>query len=238
MQQTLLNGAKVFGLSLSQTQLDAFDLYAKTLIEWNQKVNLTRIIQPEDIVIKHFLDSLSVVQVLPQPTATFSLIDVGTGPGFPGLPLKIILPQIRLTLLESTKKKTNFLQYVVQTLQLANVIVLPHRAEDAGQQNQHRERYNVAVARAVSTLPVLAEYTLPFVKVDGLMVAQKGQYPTDEIKVAPKALKILGGVMQEIRPISVPKLAAERHLIVIKKIKKTPKPYPRRPGLPKKDPLS
>jgi 16S rRNA (guanine527-N7)-methyltransferase len=237
MHQILSHGAKQFNLTLTQTQLSAFEQYSQELIAWNQKVNLTRIIEPEEIAVKHFLDSLSVCQALPDLTPGFSLIDVGSGAGFPGLPLKIVLPDIQLTLLESTGKKTAFLQHVVDALNLTGVTVLTARAEEAGQQPAHREQYDVAVARAVSALPALVEYTLPFVKVGGVAIIQKGQHPAEEVKKAANALEILGGQTRQILSVTVPGLDAERHLLVIDKHKPTPKQYPRRPGLPAKKPI-
>lgn len=238
MQQTLLHSAQQFNFTLTQTQLNAFEQYSQELIAWNQRVNLTRIVEPEEIVVKHFLDSLSVCQALPDLSPGLSVVDVGSGAGFPGLPLKIVLPDIRLTLLESTRKKTAFLQHIIHILNLTNVTVLTARAEEAGQQSAHREQYDVAVARAVSGLPTLAEYSLPLVKVGGMIIIQKGQHPAEEVKAATSALEILGGKLHEILPVTVPGLNAERHLLVISKDKSTPKQYPRRPGLPAKKPIA
>jgi 16S rRNA (guanine527-N7)-methyltransferase len=162
---------------------------------------------------------------------------VGAGAGFPGLPLKIALPGIRLTLLEATGKKAVFLQHVVNTLGLPNVAVVTARAEEAGRQPRLREQFDVVLARAVAVMPVLAELTLPLVKVGGLVIAAKGQDPTAEIKEAANALGVLGGRVKQILPVTVPGLEAARHLVVIKKIKPTPKQYPRRPGLPAQKPI-
>ena len=235
--QTLLHAAQQFNLTLTTDQLAAFDHYSRELIAWNQRVNLTRIVAPEEIEVKHFLDSLSVCLALPDLSASFSLVDVGSGAGFPGLPLKIALPAIRLTLVESIGKKTAFLQHMVDLLRLPGVTVLTARAEEVGRQPPHRQQYDVAVARAVTSLPALAECTLPLVKVGGLVIVQKGQPPTDEIKAAANALGILGGRVRRVLPVAVPGLNAERRLIVIEKRRPTPKPYPRRPGLPEKKPL-
>jgi 16S rRNA (guanine527-N7)-methyltransferase len=235
--QNLYQNAKHFSLSLTEAQLNAFAQYSQELIAWNQRVNLTRITEPEEIAVKHFLDSLSVCLALPNLPPDFSLIDVGSGAGFPGLPLKIALPDIRLTLLESTSKKTAFLQHIVDTLNLNAVTILTARAEEAGQQSTYREQYDVALARAVSALPTLAEYTLPLVKMGGLVIIQKGQHPADEIEAAANALVVLGGKIGQIIPVEVPNLNAERHLIVIHKTKSTPEAYPRRPGLPAKKPI-
>jgi 16S rRNA (guanine527-N7)-methyltransferase len=237
MHQILYRGAQQFNLTLSEAQLNAFEVYSQELIIWNQKFNLTSIVEPEEIAVKHFLDSLSVYPVLQDLPAHFSMIDVGSGAGFPGLPLKIARPGLQLTLLEATSKKTKFLQHLVEKLALPGVTILTGRAEDAGQQAAQRERYDVAVARAVAGLAVLVEYMLPLVKVGGLVIAQKGQNPADELKTADRALNLLGGQVRQLLPINVPGLEAARHLVVIDKIKPTPKQYPRRAGLPAKAPI-
>jgi 16S rRNA (guanine527-N7)-methyltransferase len=237
MPSILRRRAAQFNLSLTEFQLRAFQIYNRELIAWNQRVNLTRIVEPEEITVKHFLDSLSVYQALPDLPQNFSIIDVGTGAGFPGLPLKIALPNIQLTLLEATTKKTKFLQHIVDTLQLNEVTVLAARAEEVGRQAAHREQYDVALARAVASLPVLAEYTLPLVRVEGLVIAQKGQHLAEEVEAAIRASEMLGGQLDRILPVEVPGLEAARHLIIIRKSKATPKQYPRRPGVPAKRPL-
>ncbi len=237
MQQVLRDGAQQFNLSLSEAQLNAFERYSQELIAWNERVNLTSIVEPQEIVIKHFLDSLSVYQVLSDLPPDLTLIDVGSGAGFPGLPLKIALSDLRLTLLEATGKKTAFLDHIVQVLNLTGVTVLTARAEEAGRRPDQRERYDAAVARAVAPLPVLAEYTLPLVKVGGRVIVQKGQHPAAEIKAAANALGILGGKVSQTLTVRVPGLDAERHVVVIQKNKVTPPQYPRRPGLPAKKPI-
>lgn len=238
MDEFLLTGAAQLGLTLTPHQLSLFDQYQRELLASNEKINLTRIVDPAEITVKHFLDSLSMAAALPGSVAPVSLIDVGAGPGFPGIPLKIALPNLRLTLLEATGKKADFLRHVVETLALPTVRVVKARAEEAGQQPAHRQKYDVAVARAVSALPVLLEYTLPLVKVGGVVIAAKGQAPDAEVRESSAALKILGGRLDRVVPVTVPGLDAARHLVIIKKIKLTPKNYPRRPGLPAKNPLS
>ena len=237
IDQLLCQGAQQFGLSLSEAQLHMFERYGQELIAWNRRVNLTRITAPEEIAVKHFLDSLSVWLALPKDFPSLSLIDVGSGAGFPGLPLKIALPNIRLTLLEVIYKKTTFLQHVVDALALNGVTLLTARAEAVGQQPAHRAGYDVAVVRAVSSVAVVAEYTLPLVKVGGTVILQKGQRPTAEIANAENALRMLGGRLKQVMPVTVPHLAAERHLVVLHKDKTTPEAYPRRPGLPTKKPI-
>lgn len=237
LRTTLRQGAAQFNLILTEAQLAAFETYARELIDWNRQVNLTRIAAPNEIAVKHFLDSLSVAVGLCKLPPGARFIDVGSGAGFPGLPLKIALPHLQLTLLESTGKKCRFLEHVAGVLALPDVTVLNARAEEAGRRPAHRARYDVAVARAVAALPTLAEYLLPLVKVGGRAVAQKGQDPAAEVKSAANALGILGGKVVETRPVDIPGLEGERHLIVLQKSKPTPKIYPRRPGLPAKKPL-
>jgi 16S rRNA (guanine527-N7)-methyltransferase len=237
MRQLLASGAQQFDLALSEAQLGAFERYSRELIAWNERVNLTRIVIPGEIAIKHFLDSLSVSLALPELRSPLAVIDVGSGAGFPGLPLKIALPDIVLTLLEATAKKTAFLEHVVGVLGLTGVTILTARAEAAGRRPDRREQYDLAVARAVAALPVLAEYTLPLVKVGGRVILQKGQEPSSEIEAAARALQILGGRVGDVRPVPIPGLEAARHLVVIEKERPTPAIYPRRPGLPAKKPL-
>lgn len=226
----------LLGESLSPQQAAAFERYVAELVEWNKRFNLTTITEPAAIQTRHFLDSLSCWLALRSgPPA--SLIDVGAGAGFPGLPLKILRPNIQLTLLESTAKKASFLEHIVQVLGLRNVTVLAQRAEDAGQSPAHREQYDWAVARAVAPLPVLAEYLLPFVKVGGRMLAQKAKGAQDEVAAAASAFAKLGGEFEDLISVQVPGLEEERWLVVVRKSAATPPAYPRRAGMPTKRPL-
>lgn len=237
----LINGARtLLGLELTPAHLTAFQIYSDELRAWNEKVNLTAITQPRDIQIKHFLDSLSLLRAMPLLASTqpLRMIDVGTGAGFPGLPLKIICPHIQLTLLEATGKKTAFCQHMVTALKLKDVSVVNARAEEAGQRPEHRERYDWAVARAVAELPVLAEYLLPLVKLGGHALAQKSKDAHTEALSASGALKKLGGELGQIVEVELPGIAETRYLVVLKKMAATPRLYPRRPGVPSKTPLS
>lgn len=229
-------GAHDLGLELTNEHLEAFQLYYQELMAWNQRINLTAITDYEEVQIKHFLDSLTCLLVLPRQGA-LSVIDVGTGAGFPGLPLKIVRPPLRLTLLESVGKKVAFLQHLVEELGLEEVAVVRGRAEEVGRDPVHRERYDVALARAVAEFPVLVEYALPFCRVEGLFVAQKGAQIAEEVKQAQVALEILGGKLREIRALRLPTLDEPRHLVVVEKVAPTPGKYPRRPGIPAKRPL-
>lgn len=228
--QTLIN------LTLSPAQVAAFRRYAELLVEWNQKFNLTAITDTRGIEVKHFLDSLSVLLAL-RCLPDARLIDVGTGAGFPGLPLKIVCPQLRLTLVEATGKKADFCRAVVEELGLKHVQVVKARAEEIGHDAAHREQYDWAVARAVAYLPALVEYLLPLVKLGGHALAQKGEDAPVEAQAAGRALKLLGGGLQKIIPVELPGVAETRYLVVCDKTAVTPGKYPRRPGIPTKEPL-
>jgi 16S rRNA (guanine527-N7)-methyltransferase len=233
----LANEAKrFFGLKLSPAQLELLARYADLLVEWNQKINLTAIISPEEIRVKHFLDSLSCSLAF-KGTDVSKMIDIGTGAGFPGIPLKIIYPEIQLTLVESVTKKTQFLYEVVQVLSLEDVEIYPSRAETLGKQADHRESYSWAVARAVASLPILCEYLLPLVNIGGFMLAQKGDTALVELEQAQSAIEILGGKTVETIPVELPGVTQERYLVIIEKVSQTPEKYPRREGIPSKRPL-
>ena len=226
-----------FGIELSPSQLKDFQAFEDLLLEWNGKFNLTSITDPAEIHIKHFLDSLTVLKVIPNSSG-LSLIDIGTGAGFPGIPLKIMLPELSLTLVESSQKKAEFCKVVVEKLHLTNTSVIAARAEDLGKDSQHREQYDWAVARAVAELSVLAEYLLPFVKIGGKALAMKGTSAKEEIQKADHALSILGGEISETADLELPNESGQRTLIVMKKIAPTPAAYPRRAGMPTKKPIS
>jgi len=227
---------ELLGLELSPEVQRAFSLYADRLLEWNAHTNLTAITDPEAIEIRHFLDSLSVMRAV-RLTPGMRVIDVGTGAGFPGLPLRLVFPQIRLTLLEATAKKTRFLQHVVAELGLEDVRILTARAEEAGQDAAIREQYDLVLARAVAKLPVLSEYLLPLCKVGGRCVALKGEHAAAEVQQAERALSILGGHVTRIVPVELPQVAETHYLVTIEKNAATPPKYPRRAGVPTKRPL-
>jgi 16S rRNA (guanine527-N7)-methyltransferase len=227
------------GLALTPAQLALFTRYYHELIEWNERVNLTAIVGWEAVQVQHFLDSLSCLPALPPASraAPYAIVDVGAGAGFPGLPLKIVLPHARLTLVESVGKKAVFLKHVVQALGLADVDVVALRAEEAGQHPAHRAHYDLAVARAVATLAVLAEYTLPLLQVGGTVVALKGRDVEEEVAAAQRALHALGGRLVGVHRVVLPGLDGPRHLVVLEKVRRTPPQFPRRPGMPQKHPL-
>jgi 16S rRNA (guanine527-N7)-methyltransferase len=240
METTVLEKESRFlGIILDTAQLDKFRCYYEELITWNARVNLTTIVDWEAVQVQHFLDSLTCALVLPAAAhgSPYAIVDVGAGAGFPGLPLKIVLPYARLTLVESVAKKAAFLRHVVQVLGLDGVEVLALRAEEAGRAPTHREVYDLAVARAVAALPALVEYTLPLVRPAGLLVAMKGRAVEEEVATAQGAIAALGGRLREIRPVTLPGLEGPRHLVVVEKVHPTPEQFPRRPGIPAKRPL-
>lgn len=210
-----------------------FDLYLKELLEWNRKFNLTSIIDPEEIRIKHFEDSLSLLQAIPLKEQ--SVIDVGTGAGFPGIPLKIVCPEIKLTLLEATKKKVDFLKHIVAVLNLQDVEVVWGRAEEIVKNK--RETFDIALSRAVAKLNVLCEYCLPFVKIGGFFIAYKEEKVEDEVEESKKATALLGGKLKEIKKVRLPNSDIIRSLVIIEKASPTPIQFPRRAGMAKKKPL-
>lgn len=236
MDRFVAGARALLNLELTPSQVAAFRTYADELRAWNEKFNLTAIKDLEGIQLKHFLDSLSLLKVLPAG-GRVRLVDVGTGAGFPGLALKIVCPEMRLTLVEATGKKVTFCQAVVDKLRLPGVTVVKARAEEIGQDPAHREQYDWAVARAVAELPVLAEYLLPLVKRGGHALAQKGEGAPAETHAAEGAVRRLGGQLDQIVPVELPGIADTRYLVVFKKIAATPPLYPRRPGVPSKLPL-
>lgn len=225
-----------FGVRLNARQLEAFDWYAAELQSWNQRFNLTSVTDREQIEIKHFLDSLSCLRVMhPEPGAR--IVDIGTGAGFPGIPIRIACPQVHMLLVESIGKKAQFCQHIVDELELTNVAVIHSRAEQVGRLPEYREQFDWALARAVANLPTLLEYLLPLVKVGGGAIAQKGDTAPAEAQSARVAMQVLGGELEEIIPVELPGVAETRHLVVMRKSAATPEKYPRRPGVPGKRPL-
>lgn len=234
--ETLKKAADQYGCSLTDEQIKAYTIYYELLVDWNERMNLTAITEPQQVAIKHMIDSLSCWQEDIFKKGA-SVIDVGTGAGFPGLPLKIFRSDIDLTLLDSLKKRVNFLQHVVDALQLENATVIHSRAEEGARNKLYREHFDVAVSRAVARLPVLCEYCLPFVKVGGYFVALKGMQYKEEEEEAKKAVFLLGGKIERVIPIKLPGIDDSRAVIYIKKVQKTPSQYPRKAGTPEKNPL-
>ena len=237
MMQNLRDAAReTLGIKLSKRQAEAFSWYGEELQVWNERFNLTAIRSKEEIETKHFLDSLSCVLARQfQPSG--AMVDVGTGAGFPGLPLKIVFPQIQLTLLESIGKKVSFCRHVVKELNLKEVTVEQSRAESRGREIEYRESYDTALARAVAATPVLVEYVLPLIKVGGCAILQKGETGPVEAQSSENAIHILGGKMDQIVKVELPGVAETRYLLVVRKVAATPDQYPRRPGIPAKRPI-
>ena len=224
------------GVSLSRRQLDAFAWYAAELADWNDRFNLTAITDPASIEVKHFLDSLTCLLAL-KPRPGDRMIDVGTGAGFPGLPLKIVIPWMQLTLVEATGTKAEFCRHVVEGLGLEAVTVVHGRAEDVGHMPEHRQAYQWAVARAVAHLQVLAEYLMPLVRLGGRAIAQKGETGPAEAQAAEGGLHLLGGRVQQLIAVELPRIPETRYLVVMEKTAATPGEYPRRAGQPSRRPL-
>lgn len=223
------------GLKLNQKQLELFDIYAQTLVEWNEKINLTAITQPDDIVVKHFADSLLLLNAVTPPQGC-KMIDVGTGAGFPSVPVKIAREDIKLTLLDSLNKRINFLTELSKALEL-ETNAIHSRAEDGGRKTELREKFDIATARAVAHLRELSEYCLPFVKVGGYFVALKGYEIENEMEEAKKAICILGGQVERVEKYTLGE-DNKRAIVVIKKVAPTPVKYPRQSGKIAKCPLN
>jgi 16S rRNA (guanine527-N7)-methyltransferase len=224
------------GVRMSAAQLAALARYEQELLDWNSRINLTAIRSSQEIRTKHFLDSLTCLLAF-RETPPERLIDVGSGAGFPGIPLKVLYPKMQLTLVESVGKKVDFCHHIVRTLNLTSVDVVQDRAEALGQSPAHRERYDWAVARAVAILPVLVEYLLPLVRVGGSMLAMKGESGPAEAHAAEHAMRLLGGHLRQLVPVTLPGVVEERYLVVVDKVAATPNSYPRRVGQPAKKPL-
>lgn len=236
MDKLVQDAQALFNIHLTGRQVSALTTYERELIEWNQKFNLTAIRDEAGIRTKHFLDSFSCVLAWKANPPT-NLVDIGSGAGFPGIPLKIIYPNMQITLVESVGKKAMFCQHIVSLLGLGGVDVINTRAEELGQMREHREKYDWGVARAVANMRVLAEYLLPLVQVGGTMLAQKGESGPAEVHAAERAIKLLGGEMRQLVTVTLPGVVEERHLVLVGKVATTPPGYPRKPGIPTKKPL-
>jgi len=232
-------GAQKLGLYLSPKQLEQFSIYYQELVDWNRRVNLTSITGYEEVQVGHFLDSLTVTLAMKLPAGdeSFGIIDVGSGAGLPGIPVKILLPDVKLVLLEATAKKANFLRHLIAKLVLDNVEVVVGRAEEVAHDAQFRERFELVLSRAVAPLPTLAELTLPFCAVGGSFVAQKKGAIDLEVSKASRAITMLGGNLREVKGVDLEEFSDKRWLIVVDKVMPTPQQYPRRPGIPAKRPI-
>lgn len=221
-------------ITFEKSHIEQFYKYMNLLIEWNEKINLTAIIEPEEIILKHFIDSLTICKYI-ENNAT--LADVGTGAGFPGIPLKIYRPDIKITLVDSLNKRINFLNEVINNLELKNIVTIHSRVEDFGKNKNYREKYDYVTARAVANLNTLSEYLVPIVKVNGKAICMKGNDVQDEVDNAKHAIKILGGTVEKVDYFKLPNSDISRNIIVVKKVNNTPARFPRKAGMPSKEPL-
>lgn len=233
---TLVKGLDVLKVNMEHEDLERFRTYKELLLEWNNKINITAITDEEEVDIKHFLDSLTIFKTGYIKNGD-RIIDVGTGGGFPGLPIKIVNKNCDVVLLDSLNKRIKFLNEVIDNLNLEDISTIHGRAEDFGRDKEYREKFDIVVSRAVASLNVLSEFCLPFAKVGGYFIAMKGPGGKEEIKGADRAIKLLGGSIEDQIDVNLPFSDIVHTLIIIKKIKTTPTKYPRNPGKPKKNPL-
>ena len=235
-RERLVAGAKTMNVELSVEQVEVFMRFREQLLERNKVVNLTAIREPEEVITKHFLDSLCVFAT-DSIKSKAKVLDVGTGGGFPGIPMKIAEPSLRIDLLDSLKKRLTFLDEVITENQWTDIQTLHGRAEDFAQNRKYREQYDLVVSRAVARLTILLEYCLPYVKLGGVFLALKGPMLDEEIDEAKRALLVLGGQIEKMLEVEIPYTDLSHRILVIKKIKSTPKIYPRQAGMPRKEPI-
>lgn len=224
------------GIALSPKQLEQFELYFTELVSWNEKMNLTGITDREQVYMKHFYDSLSLAFFMNMGEVN-TLADIGSGAGFPGIPLKICFPHLKLTIVDSLSKRISFLQHVCDTLQLKNVQLIHGRAEDVARQFIHRDAYDLVTARAVARLALLNEFCLPFTRKDGFFAAMKGNDPSEELTEAKRSFKELRAELLKVESFTLPIEESARHIVIIRKSGATPAKYPRKAGMPAKAPL-
>ena len=231
--KTIIELSRKIDVEIDEQMCKQFYQYMKLLLEWNEKINLTAITEEEEIIEKHFIDSLTILKYIKDD---YTMIDVGTGAGFPGLPIAIS-SKAEVTLLDSLNKRVNFLNSISTELGLNNVNTIHGRAEEMGANQKYREKYDIAVSRAVAPMNVLVEYLLPFVKIGGICICMKGPKADEELKEAERAIKLLGGEIIKQEKLKLDNEKMERNLIIIKKVSTTAKKYPRKPGMPAKQPL-
>lgn len=236
MKNLKLDAKELIGIDLTPYQISLLEEYERELDQWNQRFSLTAIHEPEKVRVKHFLDSFSPMLVM-KNTPVNKLIDIGTGAGFPGIPLKILIPDMEVVLVDSVSKKTEFCQHIIDVLKLSGITAIHDRVEDLARQETYREQFDWAVARAVAQLPTLSEYMLPFVKIGGSMLAMKGDRGLIETQEAESAISLLGGELQSVQKLTLPGVTEDRFLITVEKKATTPEKYPRRVGVPRKRPL-
>lgn len=226
--------SKELGVRFLVEQTEQFFEYMNLLIEWNEKMNLTAITEPEEIILKHFIDSITILKEIEDGS---KVVDVGTGAGFPGIPLSIMNPTLKITLVDSLNKRLIFLEEVVNKLNLKNIEIVHARAEEFGQNKKYRENFDISTSRAVANLSTLSEYLIPLVKVGGKVISMKASEAQDEINEAKKAIEVLGGKIEKIDEFNLPQSDIGRTVILIRKEKQTPNKYPRKAGTPSKEPI-
>lgn len=232
----LQQGLRELNIAVSSEAFDKLEMFKNLLLEWNQNINLTAITDPDEVDIKHFIDSATCLAT-GYIKVNQRIIDIGTGAGFPGIPVKILNTSLNITLLDSLNKRIKYLQEVVDKLQLKNVTLVHSRAEDGGANKLYREKYDIALSRAVAAMNVLCEFCLPFVKVGGYFICQKGPSYKEELEDAAKAIDTLGGKFKEVKSFKLPDSNITHYIIIIEKIKETPTKYPRKAGKPASDPI-
>lgn len=233
-EEEMSKKSKILGVRFSVEQIEQFYKYMNLLIEWNEKMNLTAITEPKEIILKHFIDSITILKYIDDNS---KLVDVGTGAGFPGVPLSIMNPTLKITLVDSLNKRLIFLQEVVKELNLKNIEIVHARAEEFGQNKNYREKFDIATSRAVSNLATLSEYLVPLVKIGGKIISMKASNAKEEINDAQKAIEVLGGKIEKIEEFDLPESDIGRTIIIIDKNKCTPAIYPRKAGTPAKEPI-
>lgn len=237
-EEKLREESHLLSIKLDENQIKQFYDYFELLVEWNKVMNLTAITEMDDVITKHFVDSLSLVKAVEEiETKNYRMIDVGTGAGFPGIPLMIVFPHLKITLMDSLNKRVKFLNEVVDNLKLKNIEAIHGRAEDLGRNSLHREQYDFCVSRAVANLSTLSEYCMPFVKVGGYFIPYKSGKIEEELGAAKHAIYLLGGNVKEVKTFLLPGTEVERSLVKIEKNNSISKKYPRKAGLPSKEPL-
>ena len=230
----MIDLSKKINVQLNDEQIKKYFEYMTLLLDWNEKINLTAITEMDDVILKHFIDSMTVFKYIENEE---SIIDVGTGAGFPGIPIAIMKEDVKITLLDSLNKRINFLNEVCSELKINNVETIHGRAEEIGKNKEHREKYDIAVSRAVANMSTLSEYLIPLVKIGGKCICMKGSEIEQELEQAKFAIKELGGKIEKVEKFTLPDSDMERNIIIIKKIKETSNKYPRKAGMPSKDPI-